>query len=154
MTGGYYSSPIGRILVSWENRGLTGVWFVGQQHFPADAVQEAVLPEPVKTWLDLYFSGEIPTFLPKLYLMGTPFQVRVWERLLEIPYGQTTTYGALAEALGMPGASRAVGAAVGRNPISLIVPCHRVIGKGKRLTGYAGGIHKKEFLLKLEGFLD
>lgn len=154
MTGGYYNCPIGRILVSWDAAGITGLWFVGQKYFPAGPIHEAPLPASVEAWLDLYFSGEIPTFLPKLHLIGTPFQLQVWERLLQIPYGQAISYGALAKALGKPGAAQAVGAAVSRNRLSLIVPCHRVIGNGKQLTGYAGGIDRKEFLLRLEGFLD
>ena len=85
--------------------------------------------------------------------MGTPFQEKVWDILLTIPYGQTLTYGQIAKLLGCPGASQAVGAAVGRNPISIIIPCHRVLGSGGKLTGYAGGLEAKAWLLSHEGIL-
>ena len=98
-------------------------------------------------WLDIYFAGGQPDFTPPLHLIGSDFRRRVWKRLLEIPYGQTTTYGAL---LGDGASARAVGGAVGRNPISIIVPCHRVIGADGSLTGYAGGVDRKIRLLALE----
>ena len=101
-----------------------------------------------KRWLDIYFAGRQPDFTPPLHLIGSDFRRRVWKRLLEIPYGQTTTYGAL---LGGGMSAQAVGGAVGHNPISIIVPCHRVIGANGSLTGYAGGIDKKIGLLTLEG---
>ena len=99
-------------------------------------------------WLDLYFSGEIPDFTPPLHLLGTPFQLRVWALLQDIPYGETVTYGGLAAAL--HSSARVVGGAVGRNPVSVIVPCHRVLGAGGALTGYAGGLSRKTALLALE----
>ena len=102
-----------------------------------------------KEWLTLYFSGKIPAFLPPMKPSGTPFQLQVWEALLQIPYGQTATYGQLAKMIGCK-SSQAVGGAVGRNPISILIPCHRVIGVDGKLIGYAGGVDKKEFLLKLE----
>ncbi len=151
---GSYRAPIGDILLAWDAEGLTGLWFWRQKYFPriTGALQE--IPDPVKRWLDLYFSGQEPPFTPPVHLIGTPFQMQVWQLLQQIPYGKTTTYGTLAKALGKPGASQAVGATVGRNPVSILVPCHRVLGKNYQLTGYAGGLEKKEFLLKLEGILD
>lgn len=163
----HYHSPLGEITLASDGEALTGLWFDGQKYFGstlgADPVGEE-LPVFVKTreWLELYFGGEKPDFTPPLSLKGTPFQKRVWEFLLTIPYGETATYGEIAERLSDEGeegegrsktSARAVGSAVGRNPISLIVPCHRVIGAGGRLTGYAGGIEKKERLLLLEGVL-
>lgn len=100
--------------------------------------------------LDAYFEGELTEFDLPLHMEGTPFQRRVWDQLLLIPYGETRTYGELAEALGNPGASRAVGLANGKNPVSIIVPCHRVIGSGGNLTGYGGGLDRKKRLLALE----
>ena len=106
-------------------------------------------------WLDIYFSGQKPDFLPKLHLIGTDFQREVWDILLEIPYGQTVTYGEIARKIadkrGLKTMSaQAVGGAVGHNEISIIIPCHRVVGTNGSLTGYAGGIDKKISLLKLE----
>jgi methylated-DNA-[protein]-cysteine S-methyltransferase len=100
--------------------------------------------------LESYFAGELQSFELPYKMRGTPFQVSVWEQLLLIPYGETRTYGELARQIGNPAASRAVGAANGRNPLSIIVPCHRVIGAGGTLTGYAGGLECKNFLLQLE----
>ncbi len=150
MDFGCYRSPMGDILLAWDAAGLTGLWFWGQKHFPKSVGTLRDIPLPAKNWLDSYFSGQEPAFTPPVHLMGTPFQMQVWKLLQEIPYGKTTTYGALATALGKPGASQAVGNAVGRNPVSLIVPCHRVVGKAGSLTGYAGGVERKEYLLKLE----
>ena len=108
-----------------------------------------------RRWLDIYFAGNEPDFTPPLHPIGTPFRMAVWRILLEIPYGVTTTYGAIAKRLakerGLPQMSaQAIGSAVGRNPISLIIPCHRVIGRNGRLTGYAGGLHRKASLLAME----
>ena len=100
--------------------------------------------------LDAYFAGELRDFDVPLDMRGTAFQRRVWEALLSIPYGETRSYGAIAAAIGLPSASRAVGAANGSNPVSIIVPCHRVIGANGRLTGYGGGVHRKDALLALE----
>ena len=100
-----------------------------------------------------YFDGRRKRFDLPLELVGTPFQCQVWQALLEIPFGQTATYGAIARRCGRPRAVRAVGAAVGRNPVSIIVPCHRVLGSDGSLTGYAGGLPRKRALLSLEGLL-
>lgn len=156
-----YSSPLGEVLLSADDMGLSGLWFVGQRYFartlPSGAVpRETPVLTETKRWLDCYFSGKRPDFLPPLHLIGTDFQQAVWNLLLEIPYGQTVTYGALARALvqqlGKPAMSaQAVGAAVGRNPVSIIVPCHRVVGADGNLAGYAGGVERKLQLLQLEG---
>lgn len=156
----YYQSPLGNILLAADEPGLTGLWFEGQQHFARGLhkdAKEAELPVfmSVKRWLDIYFSGKEPDFVIPLHLVGTDFQKDVWEILQNIPYGQTTTYGGIAKEIaarhGLKSMSaQAVGGAVGRNPISIIVPCHRVVGADGSLTGYAGGIEKKTMLLKLE----
>lgn len=107
-------------------------------------------------WLDLYFAGKEPDFSPALNPTGTAFQMSVWAILQTIPFGETTTYGAIARRLEEETKKRmsaqAVGGAVGRNPISILIPCHRVIGADGSLTGYAGGLDKKEYLLRTEGF--
>lgn len=157
----YYSSPLGEILLSADEVGLTGLWFVGQKHsapFLKGDEQIAGLPvfAETKHWLDIYFTGSKPDFTPNLHMVGTDFQQSVWRILLTIPYGATMTYGQIAEKLatgcGVPKMSaRAVGGAVGCNHISLIIPCHRVVGSDGSLTGYAGGIERKVKLLQLEG---
>ena len=148
----HYDSPLGGILLAADDVGLTGLWFDGQKYFARGLYNERIEQETsvlaeAKRWLDIYFTGKKPDFTPPLHLIGSDFRRRVWKRLLEIPYGQTTTYGAL---LGDGASARAVGGAVGRNPISIIVPCHRVIGAGGSLTGYAGGMERKIRLLALE----
>jgi methylated-DNA-[protein]-cysteine S-methyltransferase len=136
--------------------GLNSLCFDGQKHAPDPSVwpsdpDHPVLQQTVQ-WLDLYFRGRVRPFDAPLDLSGgSAFQQAVWQALLAIAPGHTCSYGALATALGRPGAARAVGAAVGQNPISLIVPCHRVIGANAQLTGYAGGLDRKAWLLQLEG---
>ncbi|MEU2116138.1 methylated-DNA--[protein]-cysteine S-methyltransferase [Streptomyces sp. NPDC016459] len=132
---------------------LSRVHMTGQRHRPAEETFGEPDPRPFGEairQLDAYFAGELTRFDLLLNLIGTPFQVRVWQRLLLIPYGETRTYGALAEELGNTGASRAVGLANGKNPVSIIVPCHRVIGTGGGLTGYGGGLDRKQRLLAFE----
>ena len=157
----HYDSPPGGILLAADEVGLTGLWFDGQKHFarslPAERIEKGtpILSE-TKRWLDDYFEGKAPTRLPPLHPIGSPFQRDVWSILLEIPYGQTTTYGEIARRLaarrGLPRMSaQAVGGAVGHNEISILIPCHRVVGANGSLTGYAGGIDKKVKLLELEG---
>lgn len=146
------SSPLGNILLSADEVGLTGLWFDGGRYYAETLPEEHVEREtPIlmdtKRWMDVYFTGREPDFTPPLHPVGSPFRQAVWQLLLEIPYGQTTTYGAL---LGDGASARAVGGAVGRNPISIIVPCHRVIGADGSLTGYAGGMDRKIRLLALE----
>lgn len=157
----HYSSPLGPILLAADDIGLTGLWFEGQKYFALHLDpkrEERELPpfETAKRWLDLYFSGKEPDFSVPLHFTGTDFQNEVWRILCAVPYGQTTTYGEIARQLarerGLPHMSaQAVGGAVGRNRISVIVPCHRVVGTDGSLTGYAGGIDRKRKLLALEG---
>lgn len=155
-----YTSPLGGILLAADEVGLRGLWFDGQKYFARDLPDERTEREtPVlseaKRWLDLYFGGQEPDFLPPLHPVGTPFRQAVWVILLRIPYGKTVTYGEiskqLAEKMGLERMSaQAVGGAVGHNKISIIIPCHRVVGSNGSLTGYAGGIDRKIKLLELE----
>ncbi|MEM5384343.1 methylated-DNA--[protein]-cysteine S-methyltransferase [Paraburkholderia phymatum] len=149
-------SPLGDILLRAEDDALTGVFFVGQKYFPAaDAALTTLASSRVlhqaREQLGEYFAGERQQFALRLRMLGSAFQRDVWEQLVKIPYGETASYGSIARRLGLPlSASRAVGAANGRNPISIVVPCHRVISSAGDLTGYAGGLHRKEALLTLE----
>ena len=155
-----YPSPLGNMLLAADEVGLTGLWFEGQKYFANTLPEETVAQEtPVltqaKKWLDIYFSGKAPDFTPPLHPTGSPFRQAVWQILLRIPYGQTMTYGEIAKKLAqMEGMShmsaQAVGGAVGHNEVSIIIPCHRVVGTNGSLTGYAGGMEKKIALLKLE----
>lgn len=153
-----YDSPLGPVLLAASPRGLAGLWFEGQRHWPAVATRwrPGNLPvlDAARRQLDAYFAGRRQAFdLPLDLGTGTGFQGRVWQALCAIPAGATARYGEIAARLGAPAASRAVGAAVGRNPVSIVVPCHRVLGVGGALTGYAGGIERKTALLRLEGVL-
>ena len=147
-------SPLGPLLLARTAQGLAGVWFDNQQHHPApwSAPHRASdeLLQRTAAQLARYFNGEAVAFDVPLDLHGTPFQRSVWHALLRIERGATRRYGDIATQLGVPGASRAVGAAVGRNPVSIIVPCHRVLGAGGALTGYAGGLARKVALLDIE----
>jgi methylated-DNA-[protein]-cysteine S-methyltransferase len=153
-------SPLGELVLTSDGEKLSGIWFEDQENFPSELkenYQEKELPvlKEAKEWLALYFEGNIPSFTPPLSLRGTVFQMKIWSLLLNIPYGQTITYGQLAKLYcikeGLEKMSaQAVGQAVSRNPISIIVPCHRVIGSKGKLTGYTGGLERKETLLKLE----
>lgn len=149
-----FDSPLGPIYLCSDGTYLTAVAFAGQKYedkyIPKDAIPGSCpVLEETKVWLTRYFEGEIPDFLPPLKTKGSPFQNRVWELLLQIPYGNTITYGELARKLGCKSA-QAVGGAVGRNPVSILVPCHRVVGTAGNLIGYAGGVERKGALLKLE----
>lgn len=156
----HYTSPLGPMLLAADSVGLTGLWFEGQKYFARaleaeHSEQEIPVLASAKQWLHIYFSGSEPDFTPPLHLIGTAFQKEVWEILRRIPYGQVTTYGAIAAQIaarrGLAHMSaQAVGGAVGHNPISVLVPCHRVVGSHGALTGYAGGIDKKRALLRLE----
>ncbi|MGD1895924.1 MAG: methylated-DNA--[protein]-cysteine S-methyltransferase [Phormidesmis sp.] len=158
----YYTwleSPVGELLLTANSESmcesLTGLYLKGQKHFPElseDWVErtEFTIFEQVKTQLGEYFAHKRETFDIPLSPRGTDFQKQVWQFLHQIPFGQTASYGELATRLGKPGAARAVGAANGRNPISIIVPCHRVVGASGKLTGYAGGIDRKQWLLRHE----
>lgn len=193
MTTQAHASPLGTVVLAADDLGLTGLWFEGQKYFGrfgstglavsrdvADAVGDTRAREQVHgaadghiaaacAWLNAYFAGKRPPETPLLHLLGTPFQLEVWNLLLAIPYGQTTSYGALAHELERQRvryadplgqrpdgqypprtSARAVGGAVGRNPVSIIVPCHRVLGANGSITGYAGGLERKKALLALE----
>jgi methylated-DNA-[protein]-cysteine S-methyltransferase len=149
-------TPVGPLTLVAEGDALVGVWMVDQRHHPGDASHgPAADPgDPVLALaaeqLRQYFAGERTAFDLPLAPRGTEFQRRVWHALREIPYGETTSYGELAQRLGSPGASRAVGLANGRNPIGIVIPCHRVVGSAGSLTGYGGGIERKRLLLDLE----
>ena len=155
-----YLSPLGGILLAADEIGLTGLWFDGDKYFAENlprehAVQETPILQETKRWLDVYFSGKQPDFMLPLHPVGSPFRQAVWALLLQIPYGQTVTYGELARQLAAKQgrakmSAQAVGGAVGHNEISIIIPCHRVVGTNGSLTGYAGGITKKKKLLELE----
>ncbi len=147
-------TPLGPILLAATAHGLAGLWFEGQKHHPAPFTAPI---EPDQRFiagalreLARHWAGEPVVFATPLDPAGSAFQRAVWQALLQIPRGSTRSYGELAAALGRPQASRAVGAAVGRNPLSVIVPCHRVLGSGGALTGYAGGLDRKRALLGLE----
>lgn len=150
-----YDSPLGPMVLAASPTGLAGVWFDGQRHQPAPSSWPAAPEHPVlqaaQAQLAAYFAGTRSRFdLPLDLGNGTMFQQSVWRALLQIPYGATLSYGALSAAIGKPSAVRAVGAAVGRNPVSIVVPCHRVLGASGALTGYAGGLDRKTALLQGE----
>lgn len=153
-----YSGPLGTYTLVSSHRGVirVGPEERAERHFAhwkrngirlerGDEHNTALARE-----LDAYFAGKLREFTVPLDLRGTAFQLRVWELLCKIPYGETRSYGEIAQALGNPRATRAVGQANGRNPVSIIVPCHRVIGSDGGLTGYGGGLHRKKALLDLE----
>jgi len=150
-------SPVGVITASNDGESITGLWLEEQKYFgaglPSDIAENGSLPvfDSLRKWLNIYFAGKEPDFMPPLAPEGSVFRQNVWDILLQIPYGKTVTYGEIAKRLG--GAARAVGGAVGHNPISILIPCHRVIGGSGNLTGYAGGVDQKIQLLKLEGFI-
>lgn len=149
------ATPLGNVLLARTASGLAGAWFEGQKAHPGPLGAPTDADDPLlraaAAQLGAYFAGERRRFDVPLDLRGTAFQCRVWRALLAIDRGQTSSYGAIARDLGSPRAVRAVGAAVGRNPVSVIVPCHRVLGGDGSLTGYAGGLHRKRALLRLEG---
>lgn len=156
-----YASPLGTLRLVSDEQSLMGIYFEGE-YCPRGAAMRCT-PEgmpPVlretEAWLDEYFAGREPKGMPRLRLEGTPFRQHVWALLLQIPYGEMVTYGALARRLALElgkgrMSAQAVGGAVGHNPVSILVPCHRVIGSGGNLTGYAGGLERKVRLLELEG---
>jgi methylated-DNA-[protein]-cysteine S-methyltransferase len=157
-----YQSPLGPMILAASNKGLAGLWFEGQRHLPPELTGPAVWPaEPdhpvlkqaIQQLTD-YFAGRRTSFdLPLDLSYGTAFQQSVWQALLAIAQGDTASYSEVSSRIGKPAAVRAVGAAVGRNPVSVIVPCHCVLGANGALTGYAGGLDRKTALLKLEGAL-
>lgn len=148
-----WTSPVGELLLTADAKGLRGLNFQNGPHpvEPDPAWTKRVGPfEEVIQQLKGYFAGTLQTFHVELSREGTPFQLAVWHALQHIPYGATASYGGIARQIGNAKASRAVGAANGQNPVSIIVPCHRVIGKNGRLVGYGGGLPIKEALLHLE----
>ncbi|WP_298608931.1 methylated-DNA--[protein]-cysteine S-methyltransferase [uncultured Thiothrix sp.] len=149
-----FDTVLGQTIVAGNEQGLAGVWFNDQRHFAGiqgDWIhQETELLHAAKQQLLAYFAGELKEFDLPLTPKGTEFQERVWQALQDIDYGVTCSYGDIANQLNQPKAVRAVGAAVGKNPLSIIIPCHRVLGSQKQLTGYAGGLERKKWLLQLE----
>jgi methylated-DNA-[protein]-cysteine S-methyltransferase len=150
------ATPLGWMTAAATPDGLAGLWFDGQAHHPGPL---AVPEDAAQPWLraaaqalDAYFTGR-PLPPLRFNLHGSPFQQAVWRALQALPPGTTTTYARIAAAAGSPAAVRAAGAAIGRNPVSILVPCHRVLGRDGSLTGYAGGLPRKQALLALEGAL-
>jgi methylated-DNA-[protein]-cysteine S-methyltransferase len=149
----YIGSPMGPILIAGDPVGLRLISFQqgNKARLPAPDWEENRRPLREAIWqLEAYFAGTLRTFTLKLAPEGTPFQQSVWRVLQQIPYGETISYGVLAQRLGKPQASRAVGAANGRNPLPIVIPCHRVIGSTGKLIGYGGGLDLKEALLAFE----
>lgn len=150
-------TPLGEVTLVADGDGLTGLYFPGHRHLPdasafgvrVDTAADAVFAQ-AGPQLDAYLRGARRAFDVPLRTRGDGFSERVWALLREIPYGTTTTYGALAQRLGGRGLAQRVGQAVGRNPLSIVIPCHRVVGADGALTGYAGGLKRKRFLLELE----
>lgn len=150
-----YSSPIGEMLIVSDGEAICGVWFYNQKFFKngiTDAIENDDLPifKKVKKWFDDYFNGKNPEINFKLNPLGSEFRLEVWKILSQIPYGETLTYGEIASEISNTMSAQAVGGAVGQNPISILIPCHRVLGADGKLTGYAGGLDKKIELLRLE----
>ena len=153
-----WRSPLGELTLASDGERLVGLWLRGQKYFAATLEGEARVQDDLRVfcrareWLQSYFAGErpAPDALP-LAPRGSAFRREVWRMLCEIPWGEVTTYGALARRLGPGMSAQAVGGAVGHNPISIIIPCHRVVGADGNLTGYAGGVENKLRLLRLEG---
>ncbi|OOF36332.1 methylated-DNA--[protein]-cysteine S-methyltransferase [Rodentibacter heidelbergensis] len=150
----YYSSPVGKLLILSDGEQITHIDFEKEQFEPNPKWREEDhLPvfQKVRLAFDRYFNGEAETFVDiPLKTEGTAFQQAIWQALRQIGYGETSSYGELAKMIGNPKAVRAAGGAVGSNPISIIIPCHRILGKDKTLTGFGGGLAAKCFLLQLE----
>lgn len=150
-----FESSLGTIRLVAEEGALSGIYFVGQKYEGfvekewIESANAKPFPAVIKV-LKAYFDGKTPKFDLPLGAQGTPFQQKVWQQIAAIPYGETITYTQLAERCGLPNGARAAASATGRNPISLIVPCHRVMGSDGSLRGYAGGLDRKQYLLDLE----
>ena len=145
-----YDSPVGKLTLEFSGRELIGIRFGGNR------LKEINPPEYILDWityLDEYFAGTRREFMTPAVTGGTPFQRRVWQALMQIPYGQTVSYSELADRIGSTRGCRAVASACHRNPLPIVIPCHRVVGKNGSLTGYAGGLNIKKFLLDLENFI-
>lgn len=152
-----YASPVGLLSVVCSDRAVLGVWIEGQKYFLSKYDASAFIRRKNDIaklcfdWLDDYFSGKCPAVSSvPLSAHGSDFQKLVWSKLIEIPYGETTTYGAIAKSISPKMSAQAVGGAVGHNPVSIIIPCHRVVGANGSLTGYAGGLEIKRKLLEFE----
>lgn len=149
-----FPTPVGTMIAVQSDAGVHYVDFQ-QGSRPLTLSQgwqrDATFCQPVREQLQAYFDRDLTRFTLRLAPLGTMFQQRVWQLLAEVPYGQTTTYGAMAQALQQPSAARAVGMATGRNPLAVILPCHRVVSSNRKLTGFRGGLPIKKFLLALEG---
>ena len=153
-----YKSPVGKLILKSSGHALTKLDFADDSDITESKCAELPVFTETIRWLDVYFSGGIPDFMPETELHGSEFQLTVWKMLAEIPHGQLVTYGDIASAIARERgigrmSAQAVGGAVGRNPISIIIPCHRVVGRGGKLTGYTGGLDKKCGLLETEGFI-
>ncbi len=156
-----YQSPIGDMTAFSDGTALTALHFNGQKYSSGllnEEYEEKMLPvfEQTRRWLDLYFDRKVPDFMPRIFLSGTQFRMEVWDILSKIPYGRTITYGDIAKQIARQRgiarmSAQAAGQAVGHNPVAILIPCHRVVGTGGKLTGYAGGLDKKKALLELEG---
>jgi methylated-DNA-[protein]-cysteine S-methyltransferase len=151
----FYESPIQSLRLTSDGRSLTGIYMLSEKHqFLSQSKwieEDSMAPFAVtKQQLTEYFAGNLTEFELPLQMHGTDFQLKVWSALKTIPYGTTISYGELAQQIGQPKASRAVGLANGRNPISIVIPCHRVIGANGKLTGYGGGVERKQWLLDHE----
>ncbi len=156
-----YQSPVGEILLAADDIGVVGIWFKNEKYYAhcldnENEPKETPIIRESKKWLDIYFQGKKPDFVTPIHMIGTSFQIEVWNILRQIPYGTTTTYNNIAKKIAKNRgvahmSAQAVGTAVGKNNINLIVPCHRVVGTNNSLAGYAGGMDKKITLLKLEG---
>jgi methylated-DNA-[protein]-cysteine S-methyltransferase len=152
-----WQSPLGAVTLAAHDTALVGVWFDGQQHQPAFETWTISKSHPILALacaqLGEYFDGKRKGFdLPLDTSGGTAFQQQVWAALQDIPMGSTESYGSVSQRIGRPQAVRAVGAAIGRNPLSIVIPCHRVVGGKGALTGYAGGLERKIALLRLESY--
>lgn len=145
----FHCTPIGELGIAENGRAITAIYFEGEA--PSDALRgETPLLREAARQLDEYFAGRRREFDLPLEPAGTPYRQRVWQALRQIPYGQTATYGQIAARTDNPRASRAVGGANHHNPIPVVIPCHRVVGSGGALTGYAGGLERKKILLEIE----
>jgi methylated-DNA-[protein]-cysteine S-methyltransferase len=153
MSYDYFDTTRGRMLLVSSERGLAGAYFVGQKHYPKLSEgwkRDRKGLRQAKRELTEYFAGKRRRFSVPLDAQGTAFQRAVWREIAKVPFGKTMSYGELARRAGFPGSARAAGAATGRNPLGVIVPCHRIVGSNGSLTGYAGGLAKKKAFLALE----
>ncbi|MGQ0678914.1 MAG: methylated-DNA--[protein]-cysteine S-methyltransferase [Actinomycetota bacterium] len=147
----FLDTPLGKMIIIGQRGVVTGLYFVDQKAAPLLVhVQDQGAYQSAKDQLQEWFRGTRRSFDFALELTGSPFQRQVWEALKTVPYGKTVTYGAIARAIGRPTAARACGAAIGRNPLAIVIPCHRVIGSSGALTGYAGGMDRKHWMLQHE----